>query len=282
MIPKAKGCGTEMGSLIVNARMYAVTPAVEEAWKELLARIFEAAEVHFDYVSYPAPQPMEGLWERPDLGCVFMCGFPIALEMADVRPIAAPIPSLSWAGGRAVYRSDLIVPTDAPWRRLEDTFGRRTGWTVEHSHSGFNAWRHHLLAYRSEERPKLYATSIGHLVTARRILDSVSDGAIDIGPLDAYWHALIAKHAPDLVEGVRAIDHTMFAPMPAFVAGPLVEATALSRLKESFVAASRQPWFPAFAEALLLQGFAAVEQADFAVMLERDAAAAAAGYGAPG
>jgi len=27
---------------------------------------------------------------------------------------------------------------------------------VEHSHSGFNAFRHHLLPYRTRERPKLY------------------------------------------------------------------------------------------------------------------------------
>ncbi len=270
-----------MTRLIANARMYAVTPAVEEAWRTLLGHVFAEASVDFDYVAYPAPQPMEGLWERPDLGCVFMCGYPIALKMADVTPIAAPIPSLPWAEGKPLYRSDLIVRDDATFRWLEDSFGHRTGWTVEHSHSGFNAWRHHLLAYRSPERPTLYGSSLGHLVTARRILDSVREGVIDIGPLDAYWHALIARHAPQLVEGVRTLDHTALAPMPAFVAGRSVEPAAVARLKAAFAGASARPWFGTLAPTLLLSGFADVTQEDFSVTLQRDAEAKAAGYGVP-
>ena len=34
---------------------------------------------------------------------------------------------------------------DAPYEGLADTFGGAGRWTVEHSHSGFNALRHHLL-----------------------------------------------------------------------------------------------------------------------------------------
>jgi hypothetical protein len=55
-------------------------------------------------------------------------------------------------------------------------------------------------------------------VTARAILDGVREGRIDIGPLDAYWHMLIARHAPALCAGVRVLTSTALAPMPAFVA----------------------------------------------------------------
>ncbi len=267
--------------LISNARMYAVTPAVEAAWRSLLERIFDAAEVTFDYLPHPAPQPMEDLWSRPDLGCVFMCGYPIAMRLADILPIAAPIPSLAWAGGKALYRSDLIVRADAPFRRLKDTFGRRAGWTVEHSHSGFNAFRHHLLGHRTPERPSLYGAVKGHLVTARRILDAVREGEIDIGPLDGYWHALIAKHAPHLVEGIRVLDHTERAPIPSFVAGRALDDDAVSRLKLAFGAAAAQPWFGAFGDELLISGFEPVAQSDFDVTLEWDRQAIAAGYPVP-
>jgi len=166
-------------SEIVNARMYAVTPEVEDAWRGLLERITAEAGVALRYVPYPAPKPMEDLWRRPDLGCVFMCGYPIALRLAPVVPIASPIPRADWAGGRAVYRSDLIVRADAPHATLEDTFGGRAGWTVAHSHSGFNAFRHHLLRFRRPESPKLYREMVGDLVTARAILDGVRDGDIE-------------------------------------------------------------------------------------------------------
>src|SRR5206468_2162780 len=132
---------TLMSRFIANARMYAVTPEAEIAWRELLARVGAEAGVALDYMPYPAPQPLEQLWARPDLGAVQMCGYPIALRLADVVPLAAPIPDAAWAEGRAVYRTDLIVRADAPYRTLPDTFAGKLGWTVEHSHSGFNALR---------------------------------------------------------------------------------------------------------------------------------------------
>jgi len=265
----------------MNARMYAVTPAVETLWRTLLGQVTRAAGVELDYFPYPAPQPLEDLWVRADLGAVFMCGYPIALNLAPVIPIAAPIPRAAWAAGRAVYRTDLIVREDAPYRRLEDTFGGRAGWTVAHSHSGFNAFRHHLLKFRTPERPTLYAGMHGNLVTARNVLDSVREGRIDVGPLDAYWHRLLARHAPSLTAGVRVLTSTELAPMPAFVAAAGTPAELIGRLQAAFVAAAGREWFAPLAEPLLLEGFAAVTPQTFAVLRERDREACAAGYPVP-
>jgi ABC-type phosphate/phosphonate transport system substrate-binding protein len=261
--------------------MYAVTPEVEAGWRALLDHITREADVELTYVSYPAPQPLEDLWSRPDLGSVFMCGYPIALKLAPVIPIAAPIPRAEWARGRAVYRSDLIVRQDSPYVTLEDTFGARAGWTVAHSQSGFNAFRHHLLAYRTPERPALYAQMVGDLVTARNILDSVRDGRIDIGPLDAYWHMLIAHHAPELTAGIRVLTSTAVAPMPAFVAAAAAPPEMVARLRAAFASAAQRPWFGRFADLLLLEGFTEVSEASFATLLEWDRTAHAAGFDQP-
>jgi ABC-type phosphate/phosphonate transport system substrate-binding protein len=265
----------------MNARMYAVTPAVEAAWRALLEHITHEAEVALDYLPYPAPQPLETLWSRPDLGAVLMCGYPIALKLAPVVAIAAPIPRAPWAEGRALYRTDLIVREDAPYRMLEDTFGGRAGWTATHSHSGFNALRHHLLAYRSAQRPALYREMVGNLVTARNVLDSVRAGRIDVGPLDAYWHLLIAHHAPELTCGVRVLTSTEVAPMPAFVAAAGAPADMITRLRSAFLAARRRDWFGPLAELLLLEGFAEVSGQSFAPLLQWEHAAKAAGFDRP-
>ena len=180
-----------------------------------------------------------------------------------------------------LHRSDLIVRADAPFRTLEDTFGHRAAWTVRHSHSGFNAFRHHLLQYRSALRTRLYREMVPDLVTARAILDGVRDGRFDVGPLDAYWHWLIARHAPELTSGIRVLESTAVAPMPAFVAAAGAPEDAVLRLKSAFAAASRQPWFARYQADLGLNGFAPVSQVDFAVTLERDAAAHAADYSTP-
>lgn len=272
---------TAPARFIANARMYAVAPEAEAAWAALVAHVAAEAEVALDYEPYPAPRPLEELWRRPDLGCVQMCGYPIALKIADVVPLAAPIPALPWAGGRAVYRSDLIVRADSPFCRLEDSFGHRLGWTVAHSHSGFNALRHHLLPHWRARGGPLYAEAKGELVTARKILDSVLDGSIDIGPLDAFWHALIARYRPELTAGIRVLASTDLAPMPAFVAAPGLPAGAVARLRAAFAAAASRPWFAPHAEALLIEGFAPVDQASFATTLAWDLEAVDAGYSVP-
>lgn len=271
-----------MTRFIMNARMYAVTPEVEASWRALLESVTAQAGLALDYLPYPAPLPLEDLWRRGDLGCVFMCGYPIAMRLADVIPIAAPIPCLAWAEGRAAYRSDLIVRQDAPYHCLEDTFTGRAGWTVEHSHSGFNAFRYHLLKHRRPNRPSLYSDTAGNLVTARKILDSVSDGVIDIGPLDAYWHALIARHKPELVANIRVLESTTLAPIPAFVASPVLGDDAIDRLRNAFVSAASRDWFAPLAETLLVTGFAPVCEESFSETLQQDAAARNAGYLSPG
>jgi ABC-type phosphate/phosphonate transport system substrate-binding protein len=265
----------------MNARMYAVTPQAEDAWRTLLTHITEEAGVPLDYLPYPAPQPLEHLWMRPNVGAVLMCGYPIVLKLAPVIPIAAPIPRAPWAGGRPVYRTDLIVRQDAPYRTLEDTFGGRAGWTVEHSHSGFNAFRYHLLAYRTAERPTLYREMVGNLITARNVLDSVRSGRIDVGPLDAYWHLLIARHAPELTAGVRVLESTALAPIPAFVAAAGTPLEVVLRLRAAFVDAGGKNWFGPLGEQLLLEGFAQAGEGAFATLLEWDRAARAAGFEQP-
>jgi ABC-type phosphate/phosphonate transport system substrate-binding protein len=266
---------------IANARMYAVTPEVESLWRELLERVAIDAGATLKYVPYPAPRPLEQLWSRSDLGAVFMCGYPIALKIAPVVPIAAPIPRARWASGRAVYRTDLIVRRDAPFRSLEETFGLRAGFTVAHSHSGFNALRHHLLAYRNAQRPAMYAEMLGNLVTARNVLENVRNGRIDVGPLDAYWHMLLARHAPALTADVRVVAATALAPMPAFVAAADAPADLVSRLRAGFVNAKSRDWFGRLAEPLLLEGFVPVSESSFALMLDWEREAEAAGYDQP-
>lgn len=261
--------------MIANARMYAVTPTVEAAWRTLIGHVTDEAGSTLDYLPYPAPQPLEPLWRRPDLGCVLMCGFPIALGLAEVQPIAAPIPAAPWAEGRPVYRTDLIVRADNPARVLQDTFGGTLGWTVEHSHSGFNALRHHLLAYRTPDRPQPFARVSGPLVTARAVLDGVLDGTITVGPLDGYWHLLIRQHAPDLLAGVRVLDSTQTAPMPAFVMAASRPQAERDRLAAAFVAAAGRPWFGPLAHTLHLSGFAPMQRDDYALTLQWDSEAKA-------
>src|SRR3546814_3842379 len=109
--------------------------------------------------------------------------------------------------------TDFVVRADAPFRSLEDTFGHRIGYTVEDSHSGCNAPRHHLLRYRTPQRPRLYNASIGPLYTPRKVIEAVLAGEIDVGPVDGYNLDILRRHEPDLVARLRIVATT--APAPA-------------------------------------------------------------------
>jgi ABC-type phosphate/phosphonate transport system substrate-binding protein len=261
---------------------YAVTPRVEEAWKELLVKIGGEADITFDFLSYPLPQPQEELWSRSDLGCVFMmCGYPIAMRHFAVTPIAAPIPSAPWAQGRALYRSDFIVKADSHFYTLTDTFGRRLGWTTKHSHSAFNALRYHLLRYRTPDRPVLYSRVMGDLGSVRKLFDSVCDGTIDVGSIDAYWHLLLQHYQPELAARVRVIDSTATAPIPAFVASLAVPREIIDRLAVALGSARHQEWFRALAAGTLTTGFAACTLEDFDIIRDREHEAIRARYPLP-
>lgn len=269
-----------MAELIANARMYAVTPEAETAWRALLLHVAEQAGIPLAYTAYPAPAPLEKLWRRDDLGLVFMCGWPFAETYRGVQAVAAPIPADPRFGGRPAYASDLVVRADSPFARLEETFGHRVGWTVEHSQSGFGALRRRLLAFRTPERPHLYGASVGGLVTARAIVAAVVEDRIDVGPLDAFWHELLKRHEPETAARLRVIETTPLTPAPLLVAAPGVEPAIVGRLRDALLGVGESAPRPLL-DALRIAGFVAVARSDYDVLVTQAAEAVAAGYPVP-
>ena len=249
-----------MSEWIMNARMYAVTPAVEAhgASCSSTSRAMPACALELPALpgAAAARAAVGAARSRARCSCA---AFRSRSGSRRSMPLAAPIPRAAWAAGRALYRTDLIVRADAPYRTLEDTFGGRAGWTVAHSQSGLQR-----LPPRAARLPHAGAAGAvrarcsGNLVTARNVLDAVREGRIDVGPLDAYWHLLIARHAPELTAGIRVLASTPLAPMPAFVAAARRAApTCSARLRAAFARRATRPWFEPLAELLLLEGFAA-------------------------
>ena len=119
--------------LVANARMYAVTPKVQDAWRALFDWVAWRASEPLAYLDHAPPAPLEELWARDDLGLAFMCGYPFARAIYATQADAVPIPSLPRYKGQPVYCTDLVVAAQSPAQTLSDTFGGRIGWTVDHS-----------------------------------------------------------------------------------------------------------------------------------------------------
>ena len=262
--------------MIACSRMYDVAPGAAAAWRTLLEWTARRAGVDMTVIDHPFPAPLEDLWERTDLGCAFMCGWPWAERARPPRLLAAPVPAAPRYGGRPVYFTDFVVRDDSPYRTLADTFGGRIAYTVETSHSGWNAARHHLLRYRTPARPTLYREVRGPYISGRRVAPAVLGGEVDVGPMDSYFLDLLRRHAPDVVAGLRVIESTAPAPIPPLVAAPDADADACGRVTAALLEAHGE--LKPVLDELLLARFAAVSPDDYRVTRDRAREAVAAGY----
>jgi len=137
---------------VANARMYSVTPAAAQAWREVIGWVTREADVPVEFVEHGPPKLLSDLWARDDLGVVQMCGLPASLRKPAPTILAAPQPSLPRYQGRAIYMSDIAVRADSRFRTLEDTFGGVAGYTLKDSQSGYFAWRTLLLTKHPEAK----------------------------------------------------------------------------------------------------------------------------------
>jgi ABC-type phosphate/phosphonate transport system substrate-binding protein len=267
---------------VANARMYSVNPAAAAGWKELFGWLARESRVDLRAVDHAYPLPLAELWSRGDLACGFMCGFPYALAALKPQPVAAPVTAGAPVPGKPVYATRLVGRADTKFRSLEDTFGGRLGYTVEDSHSGYNALRHHLLPYHCARGGRLYRESVGPLFTPRRVIEALFAGDIDIGPLDSFALDLMQHHEPDLAAQIRIVATTDPAPIPFLVAAPDCPAETVSALQAALATFADAPACADLRDRLCLKAFAPVNTADYELMLRWDAEARSAGYGEPG
>ncbi len=116
--------------MIASARMYAWSPSLAAAWHRLLEWVAARSGVPLRVMDAADPTPLDELWARNDMGCVFMCGYPWALRAEKPHLLAAPIPSPARYGGRPVYFTDFIVRADETSPKIGDAW-KKAGGRVE-------------------------------------------------------------------------------------------------------------------------------------------------------
>jgi ABC-type phosphate/phosphonate transport system substrate-binding protein len=262
--------------------MYSVNSAAASAWKELFGWLARESGVDLRMIDHAFPLPLAELWSRADLACAFMCGFPYALAAHPPRPVAAPVPVDAPIPGRPVYATRLVVRADSKFSSLEDTFGNRLGYTIDDSHSGYNALRHHLLPYSQLRGGKLYREIIGPLFTPRRVIEALLAGDIDVGPLDSYALNLMLRHQPDLASQIRIVSTTDPAPIPFLVAASGCPDDIVSGLQTVLATFGDAPTCTGLRDRLCLETFAPVATDSYGLMTRWDAEARLAGYDQPG
>jgi len=265
---------------VACTRMYDVTPGVRAHWHALVQIVARHAGIDLDCIDHAAPKPLTDLWARDDLALVFMCGLALATRYASVRPLAAPVTVIA-GGPSPIYRSVWLVRADSAFQSLESTFGHRIGWLAEHSHSGFNAPRHTLLAYRSSARPRLYRETIGPLEHPRGALRALADSRVDVVALDGWWWWLLQRHDATTASAFRVIGETLAAPIPPVVCAPGCPAEVGASLSTALLTLHEETGALPHLAAVGVRRFAAVARRDYDVLASLERAALSAGYPLP-
>ena len=182
-------------TFVSNARMYAVSPEAEADWKDLIARVAGDAGASLEYLAYKAPQPLEDLWRRADLGCVQMCGYPYRARHCRCR--AAGVARARRALGRG--KGGLPDRPDRPEGcalRGSRRHLRRRG-RLDRRALAFGLQRAAPSSSSlAQRRPAAALPASPSAISSRRGASSKAwlDGTVDVGPLDAYWHMLMRKY----------------------------------------------------------------------------------------
>ena len=167
---------------------------------------------------------------------------------------------------------------DRGFRDLRDTFGGTIAYSTEHSHSGYNAPRFHLVPYRTPGRPALYSTVLGPFIRQVPVIEAVLDGRADVAAVDGYGLDLLRRHEPGRLAPLSVIATTLPAPAPPLVASASIDAGTRERIAAALVSVHEAPAMRATLDELLLARFVRIDPDSFEVFLERDRAAEAAGY----
>jgi len=263
--------------LVANARMYSVEPATAEAWRVVLTWVADRAAVPMEIIDHSGP--LDALWRRDDLGCTFMCGYPLATwdEAQGARPVplAAPLPRSSDAQPR--YRTCIVVEARSPFGTLDELQGRRFAYTTPHSQSGYQAPRR-LFAGRAMREGRCFERVVGPLVTPRRVVEAVLAGDADAGPLDSYWLDLLSRHEPATARGLRVLATTPWTPMPPLVCSASVAPLARERIVRALLDAASASGLVEALDVLALDGFARADADTYAVLAAEASRVDALGY----
>ena len=248
-----------MTSLVASTRMYNVAPGTTAAWHRLLGLIQQDSGVPLQIVDHPYPAKLDDLWARPDLGCAFMCGWPLAKEGGGRTILAAPVPI---GGDGPRYHSVFVVSGKSPFVSLEQTFGYRFAFNARSSHSGWNMPMAHVARLGGS-----FSLEVGPFGPHQRAAGAVAANEADVAAIDSLVWALLCRYDPSLTSALRVVGRTPDQPSPPLVGtGSMADADA-DALRMAILRLSTSESGRLALQEVCLAGFTEVQLADYDLTL---------------
>ena len=190
-------------------------------------------------------------WVDTELLLSQACGYDVLYGFRDVLRLVAT-PRFAAPGCDGPNYSSYIVARDrSPYEKLEDLRGARAAINAPTSHSGANALRHRVAPLQQEGR---FFASVRTSGSHEQSLRLIRENAANVTAIDCVTHALLAKHRPTAIAGIRVLESTALVPAPPFVTAAGTPAGAVDELREVLRTALGAAETQVAREALLLEG----------------------------
>ena len=215
------------------------------------------------------------VWRDPD--CLFSqtCGYPLMNAFrGELKVIATPVYDAPGCDGPK-YCSLIVVRADDPAQELEDLRGRTAAVTHTASQSGYSALR--AAAAELARGGRFFGRVVesgGH----PNSLALVSAAEADVCATDSVTHALLARHRPGALAGLRVLARSPSAPGLPYVTRAEADDGRLERLRGALFSVLEDPALAAARAALLIAGAEVLPETAYQRIVELEQQAASLGY----
>jgi ABC-type phosphate/phosphonate transport system substrate-binding protein len=216
-----------------------------------------------------------GIWLQPDLLLAQTCGYPFIRELqGKVRLVATPI--YDFAGGTGTERASFLVASDQnEFADLEAFRGSRAAVNDHMSNSGMNLFRA-ALAPIAGGKPFFSEVVVtgGHLPSMK----AVQDGIADIASIDTVSWGMLARHAPEMLDGLRIVGETPRGPGLPYITSLATSDAELKILQTAIKDAIADKDLAGATRALGLIGVEILDEDDYARLAQLGTDAERLGY----
>jgi phosphonate transport system substrate-binding protein len=177
-------------------------------------------------------QERERLFDAGDIQICWICGLPYVWKK-DSFPhqyelLAAPVMKANRYQNSPIYFSDVIVPHESPYQKLDDLKGKTWAYNEPRSHSGYNVVRYSL-AMRGKTGQffgKVIETG-SHQASLNMILQHEVDGAA----IDSTVLELALKNDPYIQAKIKIIDSFGPSPIPPWIVSTQIPIEVRKKLQ---------------------------------------------------
>ncbi len=248
----------------VSLPMYAINRADVDAQWQRLRRLLAGQGVAAAGLALSWPEDLAAHWQDPQLLLSQTCGYPFMTMLPDVQPVGCfhyDAPGCEGIG----YRSFLLVRQRETGAELRDFRQRRAVCNSADSYSGYHALR--AMTAPMAAGGHFFSQIIfsgGH----EQSLIALQREEADIAAVDCVTYALLQRHRPERIRGLKTIGRTPLAPGLPLITQRHTSPATLAALRTALLGLVSAPEHREVCRAVLIKGFSPVSRRQYDVILQ--------------